>query len=308
MSILVCGSLMFETIIEVNEKFQFDNQSDIDAYFVVPDMRRDFSGSAGNLAYNLKLLQCKPLPVAVAGSDFSSYAKWLKQCHIKRDYIKLIKHNLTPQSFVTRDMADNKITTYHSGAMSFSHTNRLLDYDIKSHLAVVAPDGQKGMLSHARELNQLNIPFLFYPHHTLFDFEEAALIELIELAHWMIVTEKQLHLLEQKIGLDVEKLSTYFKALVVSQEAVGCLVYADNICHQIPLTRFNKQNDFSGSDDAFCAGILYSLAHDIDWETGGRIASLMQGIVAEYHGAQTHHFNLQQFKQLFHKVFDYRLI
>ena len=309
MSIVVCGSLAFNTIMEVNKKFHFnDSSAHLNAYFSIPDMRRGFSGCAGNISYTLKLLDCQPLPVATVGSDFHTYNKWLKQCKIKRDYIKTIKHSYTAQSFVTKDMADNRITTYHTGAMAFSDSNSLLDLNLTANLAVIAPESETGMLQHARELNQYNIPFLFYPKQTLERFEEGQLLELIEIANWMIVTENQLQTLQNQLGLDAEKLKQYLDALIIQESNQTCLIYADNICHQIPAARFKKKNDFTGCKDAFCAGILYSLEHDIDWETGGRIANLMTGIVAEYHGAQTHHFNLTQFKQLFRKVFDYRLM
>lgn len=314
MSILICGSLAFDTIMVLDDKLKLAGSntppppgSALDLYFFVPDLRREFGGCAGNIAYNLRLLNKTAYPMGTVGGDFGAYAAWLDNHGIPRDYIKVMEHSYTAQTYITQDMDDNKITAFHPGAMNFSHFNHVpLNGGIK--LGVIAPDNQEGMLFHAREFSQTGTPFLFYPSHSIAQMLEDEVLEFIELATWMVLEEQDAKLLEKRLGLSVEQLAERVEGLIIGRGLQGAVVHADGVPYLIPAPRPKAMHDPSGCDDAFCAGLLYGLCNDVDWETTGRIASLMWAIKAEHHGTQSHRFTLERFKQLFKRIFGYELI
>lgn len=312
MSILICGSLAFDTIMVLDDKIKLPTGSPtpasaLDMYFFVPDLRREFGGCAGNIAYNLRLLEHKAFPMGTVGGDFITYASWLDKNAIPRDYIKVIEHSYTAQTYITQDMDDNKITAFHPGAMNFSHFNSI-PHNVKIKLGIVAPDSQEGMLAHARQFSQLGIPFLFYPSHSLNQMLTDEVLELIELSTWMVLTEDEALKLEQRLSLNTEQLAKRVEALIIGRGLQGAVIHADGVPYQIPTPRPKAIHDPGGCDDAFCAGLVYGLHSDIDWETTGRIASLMWAIKAEHHGTQSHRFTLSGFKNLFKRIFGYALI
>ncbi|NNG13940.1 MAG: carbohydrate kinase family protein, partial [Gammaproteobacteria bacterium] len=154
MSALICGSYAYDTIMLFHDKFANhilpDKVHILNVSFLVPDMRREFGGCAGNIAYNLNLLGGDVLPMATVGNDFAPYAKWMDDCGISRQHIKELDHTYTGQAFITTDMSDNQITAFHPGAMGFSHENKVEDASGVT-LGIVSPDGRDGMIEHARQ-------------------------------------------------------------------------------------------------------------------------------------------------------------
>jgi adenosine kinase len=306
--VLVCGSLAYDTVIVYNDKLKFNGAGHkADVYFIVPDLQRGFGGCAGNIAYNLKLLGKTSYPVGTVGTDFGTYAEWLGSCGISCEYIKQIEHNLTAQSFVLQDANDNRVTAFHPGAMNFSHFNRL-PRNRAFAAAVLAPDGFDGMLIHMRQLAEANLPMLFYPGIGMLQMHGDDLLGFIEQARWMVLDENEKVYVEKYTGLGIDRLAERLDALVINCGQDGALIYANGARHQIPGCKPRQIHDLTGCDDAFCAGLLYGLLGDIDWETTGRIATLMWSIKAEHHGTQRHSFTFDNFKALYRKVFGYALI
>lgn len=314
MPILVCGSLAFDTTIVLNEKLKtqatetdaFGN-TNFDLYFVVPDLRREFGGCAGNITYSLNLLGKEALPMGTVGADFGLYAQWLDKTGISRDYIREMEHSYTAQTYIVHDMDDNKITAFHPGAMNFSHFSRIPN-DKLIELAVIAPDGDNGMKMHAQQLVQVGIPFLFYPGYSLSQTFGEDILAFIEQAAWMVIHEEDLSYIRSETGLSEQQLANRVRALVINRGEQGAMIHSAGVEYQVPGCTPKTLFDESGCDDAFCAGLLYGLANDIDWETTGRIASLMWSIKAEHHGTQQHRFTLEGFKSLFQKTYGYALI
>lgn len=166
MSALICGSYAYDTIMVFPDQFKRhilpDKVHMLNVSFLVPDMRREFGGCAGNIAYNLKMLGGDPLPMATVGNDFEPYARWMDANEIPRTYIKEISTTYTGQAFITTDMDDNQITAFHPGAMSLSHENQVSDASGVS-IGIVSPDGREGMIEHALQFAEANIPFIFDP-------------------------------------------------------------------------------------------------------------------------------------------------
>lgn len=311
MSALICGSFAFDTIMVFNDKFKHhilpEQVHIINVSFLVPDLRREFGGCAGNIAYNLKLLGGDPLPMGTVGTDFGTYADWLDSCEIARTHITTINHSYTAQAFITTDMDDNQITAFHPGAMNFSHYNQVSQAQGIT-IGMVSPDGREGMIQHAREFADAAIPFIFDPGQGMTLFDGNDILQFIEQATWVIVNDYEWQLMHERTHLSEQQVAQRVQALIVTKGAEGAIIYTADTVYQIPSAQPHAANDPTGCGDAFRGGLLYGLMKDIDWETTGRIASLLGAIKIEHHGTQNHTFTLEEFKHRFKKNFDYTLL
>lgn len=310
MSALICGSYAFDNIMVFHDRFKNhilpDKVHMLNVSFLVPDMRREFGGCAGNIAYNLKLLGGEPLPMATVGNDFEPYAQWLEQCGIRSDHIKVIPDAFTGQAFITTDLDDNQITAFHPGAMGFSHENKVGDArDVK--LGIVSPDGRDGMIQHAQQFAELDIPFIFDPGQGMPMFDGEDLMRFVEQATWVTVNDYEMQLLQDRTGKSPHEIAEHVEALIVTMGGKGSHVYTKAHRIEIPAAKTEQLADPTGCGDAYRAGLLYGLMHDMDWETTGRIASLMGAIKIQHHGTQNHRFDRQAFDDRFNEAFGYYL-
>lgn len=291
MHTLICGSLAFDTIMVFQDKFKHHILPEkihmLNVAFLVPEMRREFGGTAGNIAYNLNLLQGKPLIMATVGEDFGPYTQWLDSKGIDRTHIKSIPESFTAQAFITTDLDDNQITAFHPGAMNESHQNSVKDTKDVT-LAIIAPDGRDGMFQHARECHEAGIPFLFDPGQGLPMFNGEELMHFIELADYLAVNDYEAQLLQEKTGHILDTLAGMVKALIVTLGAEGSQIYADGKRYDIPSVKAMAVVDPTGCGDAYRAGLLYGMSHGWDWPTCGRLASVMGAIKIESRGGQNH--------------------
>ena len=291
MQTLICGSLAFDTIMVFQDQFKNhilpDQIHKLSVAFYVPEMRREFGGTAGNIAYNLQLLEGKPLIMATVGEDFSTYAKWLDTNNLNAAHIKQIADSFTAQAFITTDLDDNQITAFHPGAMVESHQNSVNDAKNVS-LAIIAPDGRDGMFQHAKECFEAGIPFLFDPGQGLPMFNGEELLHFIEMATYLAVNDYESQVIQDKTGLNLDQLATKVEALIVTLGALGSHIYADGQRFEIPCVKAEKIVDPTGCGDAYRAGLLYGIANSWDWPTCGRLASTMGAIKIASRGGQNH--------------------
>ena len=288
---LICGSLAYDTIMVFQDQFKNhilpDKIHALSVAFYVPEMRREFGGTAGNIAYNLQLLEGKPIMMATVGEDFSPYANWLIENKLNTTHIKTIANTFTAQAFITTDIDDNQITAFHPGAMVESHQNSALDAaDIS--LAIIAPDGRDGMFQHAKECFDAGIPFLFDPGQGLPMFNGEELLHFIEMASYLAVNDYESQVIQDKTGLNLEQLAAKVKALIVTLGGQGSHIYADGQRFEIPCVKADKIVDPTGCGDAYRAGLLYGIAQGWDWPTCGRLASTMGAIKIASRGGQNH--------------------
>jgi len=293
-----------------NDKFKHhilpDQVHILNVSFMVPNMRREFGGCAGNIAYNLKLLGGNPLVMGTVGIDFTPYAEWMDTCQIARTHLKTIADSYTAQAFITTDMDDNQITAFHPGAMNFSHENQInMAKDVS--IGIVSPDGRDGMIQHAQQFAAANIPFIFDPGQGMPMFNSNDLIQFIDQATWVIVNDYEWQLLHERTGLSTQQITERVEALIVTKGAEGSIIYTKTDNYQIPNAKPNAIKDPTGCGDAFRGGLLYGLMHNLDWKTTGRIASLLGAIKIEQPGTQNHRFTLDEFKQRFQANFGYEL-
>ena len=291
MRTLICGSLAFDSIMVFQDHFKHHILPDkihmLNVSFLVPEMRREFGGCAGNIAYNLKLLGGEPVIMATVGDDFGTYADRLDALGISREAIRALPGAFTAQAFITTDLADNQITAFHPGAMFYSHQNDASKArDIG--LGIVSPDGRDGMLSHCRQFHAAGIPFVFDPGQGMPLFSGNELLEMVDLADYVTLNDYEAELLQARTELSLEALAARVKCLVVTRGEAGSRFYADGRQIDIPAVTPDAIVDPTGCGDAFRAGLLYGIAAGWDWETTGQLASLMGAIKIAQRGGQNH--------------------
>jgi adenosine kinase len=302
MHTLICGSLAYDTIMVFQDQFKNhilpDKIHALSVSFYVPEMRREFGGTAGNIAYNMQLLEGKPLIMATVGEDFGNYMQWLNTHGIDSTYIKTIPSTFTAQAFITTDTDDNQITAFHPGAMSEAHQNSAKDAKDVS-LAIIAPDGRDGMFQHARECFDAGIPFLFDPGQGLPMFNGEELLQFIDMADYLAVNDYESQIIQDKTGLSLEELALKVKALIVTLGSAGSQIYADGQRFDIPCVKAESIVDPTGCGDAYRAGLLYGLSKGWDWVTCGRLASTMGAIKIASRGGQNHKPTREEIEQIY---------
>jgi adenosine kinase len=303
---LICGSIAFDTIMVFPDRFKAHILPDkihmLNVSFLVPKMRREYGGCAGNIAYNLRLLGDTGLPMATVGHDFGPYEAWLRQAGVPLDYVRTLEEEHTAQCFITTDLDDNQITAFHPGAMQQAHLNEIPANDGIT-LGVVAPDGRQGMIEHAAQFAAARIPFLFDPGQGLLLFDGADLRAFIAQASWMAVNDYEWALVQDKTGLSAQQIAQQVHALIVTRGAEGSVIYTQGREIVIPAAKPTAVVDPTGCGDAYRAGLLHGLLHGLDWQTTGRIASLMGAIKIESRGTQNHKFARADFDRRYKENF-----
>lgn len=309
MTSLICGSLAFDTIMSFHGRFSeallADQLHKINVAFLVPGIRREYGGCAGNIAYNLKLLGGDPLIMATLGQDGAPYLERLNRQGISARCIRSYDDAYTAQAFITTDADNNQITAFHPGAMSNSHHNKVQDAGAVK-LAIIAPDGRDGMIEHARDCAQLGIPFIFDPGQGLPMFSGEELTQFIEMATYVAVNDYEAELLTERTGLTLPEIAERVSALVVTRGEQGAEIFTAEGKFDIPVVKVAQVVDPTGCGDAFRAGMLFGLTRGMDWMTIGRLASLMGAIKIESQGGQNHAPSVEEIEQRFEREFGYR--
>jgi adenosine kinase len=291
MKTLICGSLAYDTIMVFHDHFKnhiLPEQIHIlNVSFLVPDMRREYGGCAGNIAWNLRLLGGDPLIMATVGDDYGPYKQRLAHLGFDTAHVREVAGTFTAQAFITTDLADNQITAFHPGAMGHSHLNRIGDAK-EARLGIVSPDGRQGMLDHARQFHEAGVPFIFDPGQGMPMFDGADLLEFLKLADYCTVNDYEAKMLSERTGKSLAELAGNVKALIVTLGGNGSEIYADGQRIAIPCVKPDDVVDPTGCGDAYRAGLLHGIAQGWSWEKTGRLASLMGAIKIAHRGGQNH--------------------
>ena len=310
MRTLICGSMAYDTIMVFHDRFKNhilpDQLHILNVAFHVPDMRREFGGCAGNIAYSLKLLGGEPLIMATVGEDSQPYMHRLEHLGLDRSHVREVPSTYTAQAFITTDLDDNQITAFHPGAMDFSHLNHVGEAG-RLTIGIVAPDGREGMMQHAREFREAKVPFVFDPGQGLPLFPGEELLEFLKLADYCCVNDYEAKLLADKTGRPIAELARMVKAFIVTLGASGSEIHADGQRFEIPGVKPDDLIDPTGCGDAFRAGLLYGIASGMSWEKTGRLASLMGSIKIAHRGGQNHKPTRAQIAERYHAAFGYAL-
>ena len=310
MNALICGSMAYDTIMVFHDQFKkhiLPEQIHIlNVAFLVPQMRREYGGCAGNIAYNLHLLGGQPLIMATVGDDFGPYASRLEKIGIAQTHIRSIPGAFTGQAFITTDIDDNQITAFHPGAMSESHLNHV-NHAQNVSIGIVSPDGRDGMMQHAQQFADANIPFVFDPGQGMPMFSGNELLDFIELATYVTVNDYEAQMLQDKTGKTLAEIAERVQALIVTLGGDGSLIYADGKQIAIPTPTPSAIVDPTGCGDAYRAGLLYGLQQNWDCETTGRLASMMGSLKIASRGGQNHTPTRQELAALFEQQFGYAI-
>ncbi len=309
-SALICGSLAYDTIMVFPDQFKNhilpDKVHILNVSFLVPRMRREFGGCAGNIAYNLKLLGGNPVPMATVGQDFATYRTHFEECGISLEFVKELPDLFTAQAFITTDLDDNQITAFHPGAMMRSYENHVRDVPDVG-FGIVGPDGYEAMLQNSAEFAECNIPFIFDPGQAMPLFNGKELTQMIEQATYVTVNDYESNLLQEKTGLSEKQIAERVQAYLITRGPKGSEIHSKSGMLQIPAATAIRVVDPTGCGDAYRAGLIYGWTNGMDMATTGRVASLMGAIKIENVGPQNQRFDYEQFAEQFRQQFGYAL-
>jgi adenosine kinase len=306
---LICGSVAFDTILVFPDRFKAhilpDKLHILNVSFLVPEMRREFGGCAANIAYGLKLLGCSAIAMATAGMDFAPYKERMLALGMRVDHIRVVEGSYTAQAFITTDLDDNQITAFHPGAMQQAHLNQVSDAGPEVALGIVSPDGRQAMIEHAAQFAAADIPFIFDPGQGLPMFGAEELKTFIAQARWVTVNDYEWGMLQQKTGLSVADVTAQVEALIVTRGADGSVIHTRDRTWEIPCVKPRAVVDPTGCGDAYRAGLIHGLLRGLDWESIGRIGSLMGALKIESRGPQNHSFTPAEFDKRYRDYFGH---
>jgi adenosine kinase len=310
MHTLICGSMAYDTIMVFQDQFKKHILPEkihiLNVAFLVPEMRREFGGCAGNIAYNLMLLGDQPRIMATVGDDFANYAKRLDTLGLTQAHIRHIPDSFTGQAFITTDLDDNQITAFHPGAMGMSHLNHVSDAKNIT-LGIVSPDGRDGMLQHAKEFREASIPWVFDPGQGMPMFSGDELLNFVAQADYVTVNDYEAQMLQDKTGKKIDELAKGKRAFIITRGGEGSTIYADGKEIIIPCAKPTALLDPTGCGDAYRAGLLHGIQQGWDWETTGRLASLLGSLKIASRGGQNHTLSKDELTQQFQQHFGFAI-
>ena len=311
MATLICGSLAYDNIMTFEGRFREhilpEQVHILNVSFLVPTMRREFGGCAGNIAYSLNLLGGDARIMGTLGEvDAQLYMDRFRQLGLSTENVLVVPGTYSAQAMITTDLENNQITAFHPGAMMQSHLNRA-DEAKDITLGIVAPDGYDGMIQHAEQFAKAGIPFIFDPGQGLPLFDGATLRRIIELATFVAVNDYEGKLVSDKTGWSEQEIASRVQALIITRGEHGSTILHKNGEEQIPVVQSERVVDPTGCGDAFRGGLLYGIENGLDWATTGRLASLMGSIKIAHQGPQTYALTRAEIDARFEAAFGYSL-
>ena len=311
MTALICGSLAFDTVMVFPGRFKDHILPDkihmLNVAFLAPKLTRYFGGCAGNIAYNLKLLGGEGYACGAVGHDFGPYSRWLAENGLSERFVRVLEDEYTAQAYITTDLDDNQITAFHPGAMNRSQ-DIPIPADAGVSIGILAPDGRDGMITHAEQFVTADIPFIFDPGQAMPLFSQQDFDRFIDQASWITVNDYEGQLLQERTGLTAERIAERVRAYVVTRGSEGSIVHLPGGKRvEIPPVAAEQVVDPTGCGDAYRAGLLFGLMRGMDWETTGRVASLMGAIKIAQLGTQHHRLAPGEFGARFREAFGYGL-
>ncbi len=307
MSILVSGSLAIDYIMVFRDRFKNhilpDRLHVLNVAFHVPTLRRSFGGTAGNIAYHLRLLGDDPIVLASVGSDFGPYAEWLDRRGISQRFIRVYDDLLTAQAFITTDLDDNQITAFHSGAMERASELVVDDVAGPLDLGIVAPNAKQAMLDVARGLARRGVPAVIDPGQQLSSFTGDELLEMMDGASVYVVNDYEWALTQTRTGKTEDEIIGHVKTVVVTLGEKGSVIHHGGRRIEIPPVQAAQVVDPTGCGDAYRAGLLHGLAQGLPFEVAGRMGSLLGALKIEQQGTQSLELDREAFRARYQREF-----
>lgn len=288
--VLICGSIAFDTIAVFEGHFKdhilADSIQSLSVSFFVPSLRKEYGGCAGNIAYNLSLLGGKAVPVGTVGGDASDYLVYMQQLGIDTSLVRVLPDMYTPQCFITTDLDNNQIASFHPGAMQKSAENDISGYEAA--WAIIAPDSKDGMFAHAKRLHGNGIPFVFDLGQAMPLFDGEDIRRMLEMASVLCVNEYEASIVVQRTGQSMEELAAGLKGVIVTHGADGAQVYEQDRRTEVPVVPAEAVVDPTGCGDAHRAGLLYGLTRGWNLPDACKLGNVMGSLKVASRGPQNH--------------------
>jgi adenosine kinase len=292
MSALICGSLAFDTITVFPGRFAQQILPDqvhiLNVSFLVPTLRREFGGCAGNIAYTLKRLGGDPVVMATIGSDGGEYAARLQSWGASTEFVRVVPDSYTAQAIIITDADNNQITAFHPGAMQSAHLTRVPARD-DIRIAIVAPDGRDAMIEHAEQLSAAGIDFIFDPGQGLPMFDGDDLKRFVAQARWVAVNDYEARMLCERTGETLASMSrSHLRGVIVTLGADGCELWQRGERTHIPGVAAAEVVDPTGCGDAFRGALLYGLERGWPLERCVALGNRVGALKIACRGGQNH--------------------
>jgi len=296
MAALICGSMAYDTIMVYPGYFKNEILPDkvhiLNVSFLVPQLRREFGGCAGNIAYTLKSLGGTPLVKAALGSDGGDYLARLRAWGLDTSLVHVAPDSYTAQAIILSDTDNNQITAFHPGAMQSAHLTRVPAESGDIRVAIIAPDGRDAMIQHAAQLAQAKIPFIFDPGQGLPMFDGAELMHFVEQASWIAVNDYEARMLCERTGQTLTSLSaSHLRAVVVTLGAEGCDLWESGQCTRIAGMAATAIVDPTGCGDAFRAALLFGIERGWPMKRSIELGNRVGALKIACRGGQNHTLN-----------------
>jgi adenosine kinase len=293
MPALICGSLAFDTITNFHGRFAQQILPEqvhiLNVSFLVPTLRREYGGCAGNIAYTHKALGAEPIVMATLGSDGEDYRKRLESQGLDLSCVRRIDHNYTAQAIIITDESNNQITAFHPGAMAEAHLTAVPSQRSDIRLGIIAPDGRDAMMVHAQQMHAAGIPFIFDPGQGLPMFNGEELKAFVQQATWVAVNDYEARMLSERTGQSLESLSrSHLQGVIVTLGAEGCELWVQGVRTHVPGYAAQAIVDPTGCGDAFRAALLYGLEHGWPLERCVQLGNRIGAIKIAHRGGQNH--------------------
>ena len=293
MPALICGSLAFDTITNFHGRFAQQILPEqvhiLNVSFLVPTLRREYGGCAGNIAYTHKALGAEPIVMATLGSDGEDYRKRLESQGLDLSCVRRIDHNYTAQAIIITDESNNQITAFHPGAMGEAHLTAVPSQRSDIRLGIIAPDGRDAMMVHAQQMHAAGIPFIFDPGQGLPMFNGEELKAFVQQATWVAVNDYEARMLSERTGQSLESLSrSHLQGIIVTLGAEGCELWVQGVRTHVPGYAAQAIVDPTGCGDAFRAALLYGLEHGWPLERCVQLGNRIGAIKIAHRGGQNH--------------------
>lgn len=308
MNILISGSLAYDYIMTFPDSFKHHIMPDsihmLNVSFVVDQLRKNLGGTAGNIAYTMKLLGMKPLMVSTLGNDGGEYRKFWKQHGLLDTYVKTIPEVSTASAHITTDKEDNQISAFYVGALQESEAQSVYNVQEQVKLAIIAPTKKEAMIRHAKECAEKNIPIVFDPGQQATALTKQELMLLIGQAKFLIGNDYEIKLIQEKTGWDTEEIMNHVEVLIITFGEKGSVVKTKDALVEIPSCPVLSVDDPTGAGDAYRAGFFTGYVKGMDWLTCGRMGAVAASYAVEKYGTQNHVFTKKEFEQRYKEAFE----
>ena len=291
MTTIVCGSFAYDNILNYDGKFSEhlieSELNNINISFLCSNMRKEFGGCAGNIIYNLTSIGADALALGTMGNDASPYLEWMRINKINTNYIKVVQDSYTAQAYITTDRNANQITTFHPGAMQYSHEVKIPN-DGSISLGLISPDGRNGMIEHVKQLIEMDVPYIFDPGQGMPMFKKDELDFFAKNSSWVIMNDYEFKMFHEVTGSTPSDLIKNDKVLIITNGDKGSNIFSKNKKLNIPTPEVDDPKDPTGCGDAYRAGLVYGIMNKMTLDKIGELSSALGALKVKSFGTQNH--------------------